>query len=589
MRKSTWIRPYLFEHRKLLIAVLLLGLLTSFSAAFLMFTSGYLISKAATIPETILMIYIPIVAVRTFSIARAVSRYVERLLGHHTILKILSDMRLRLYQSVEPHVLTMTKKLKTGEVLGLLADDVEQLQNLYLRTIFPVFIGVTLYIVSSVLLGFHSILLAVLMFLYGSVLAIWMPLLSMAKQKSRTYRMKDLRSEQYNRLTEGILGMADWLFSGRKEEWLNDYEAYEGKLGELDLQQRNFERRRTFLAQIVVGVMVVTMLIWTGMEVRTGELSHTMVAAFLLILLPITESLIALSSSLSDIPKYETSVKRLEELDNLKSDGNALLNQRAPIEAIGERFTITFQDVSFQYEESRPLLNQISFHVKHGESVALLGPSGCGKSTILKLLQGAISPNGGLVTINGVSATELYEDYSRYMSFLGQNPYLFDTSILNNLRLSNPEATDDQIYDICKQVQLDDWIRTLPHGYHTNVQESGVRFSGGQRQRIALARVLLQDTPIVVLDEPMVGLDPVTERELMNELKAHLQGKTLIWVTHHLLGVEDAGQILFIDNGVITMQGTHEELLAKEERYQRLYALDAPLVRSTHPSIRAII
>lgn len=160
---------------------------------------------------------------------------------------------------------------------------------------------------------------------------------------------------------------------------------------------------------------------------------------------------------------------------------------------------------------------------------------------------------------------------------LNQKPHLFDTSILNNIRLGNGEASDEDVRRAAKQVKLHDYIESLPDGYHTSVQETGIRFSGGERQRIALARILLQDTPIIILDEPTVGLDPITERELMETVFEVLKGKTILWITHHLAGVEAADKIVFLENGKTEMEGTHEELLAANERYRRLYHLDVPV------------
>ncbi len=214
--------------------------------------------------------------------------------------------------------------------------------------------------------------------------------------------------------------------------------------------------------------------------------------------------------------------------------------------------------------------------MKQGESLALLGKSGAGKSTILKLLEGAVVPNQGVVSIQGKPVQSIQEEISSYVSVLNQQPYLFDTSVLNNIRLGSPEATEEQVKEAARQVQLHDYIESLPEGYHTGVQETGVRFSGGERQRMALARILLQNTPIVVLDEPTVGLDPRTERELLETIFRVLKGKTVIWITHHLTGCEACDRMMFIEGGRIEMEGHHHDLLKENVRYQKLYEMDRP-------------
>ncbi len=168
------------------------------------------------------------------------------------------------------------------------------------------------------------------------------------------------------------------------------------------------------------------------------------------------------------------------------------------------------------------------------------------------------------------------------LAVLNQKAYLFHTSVLNNIRLGNPDATDEEVYQVAEQVQLHQMMKELPNGYATNMNETGQRFSGGERQRIALARILLQKTPVVIMDEPTVGLDPITENKLLATIFETLKGKTIIWVTHHLAGMEKMDRILFMDQGKITMAGNHQQLLENEERYRRLYQLDHPLYKKVN-------
>lgn len=208
--------------------------------------------------------------------------------------------------------------------------------------------------------------------------------------------------------------------------------------------------------------------------------------------------------------------------------------------------------------------------------MAVLGRSGAGKSTLLKLIQGAITPESGRVTINGVSADRFGEHIPEVMAMLNQSPYLFDTSVANNIRLGRPDAAEDEVRHVSRLVGLDMLIESLPAGYATPMLEAGQRFSGGERQRIALARILLQNTPVVLLDEPTVGLDPKTEQSLLATIFDALQGKTLLWITHHLLGVHQMDKVIFLENGKITMSGPHAELMARNAHYRQLHHLDYP-------------
>ncbi|GJM75034.1 hypothetical protein HMSSN036_72500 [Paenibacillus macerans] len=186
----------------------------------------------------------------------------------------------------------------------------------------------------------------------------------------------------------------------------------------------------------------------------------------------------------------------------------------------------------------------VSLDIPQGKRVAVIGRSGAGKSTLLKLIQGALAPSDGTVTFNGVPAAALGERMPEYVSVLNQSPHLFDTTVANNIRLARPEAADEEISRAAQAAQLGPLIAALPEGLNTPMRETGQRFSGGERQRVALARILLQDTPVLILDEPTVGLDPRTERELLATIFRTTQGKTLIWVTHHLVGAEKMDEII---------------------------------------------
>ncbi|WP_338752313.1 thiol reductant ABC exporter subunit CydC [Bacillus sp. FJAT-52991] len=575
MNDKGWVLPYLKENKLLLVFVVLLGLLTVFSASFLMYTSGYLISKAATRPENLLMIYIPIVGVRALGIGRAVSSYIERLVGHDVVLKILSKMRLKVYQLIEPQVLHPRSTLKTGDVLGILADDIERLQDIYLKTVFPSLVSLFLYLIAVIALGFFSWPFALLMAIYAGVLVFLFPFVSLLVMKAKVQQIKQDRHALYGQLTDAVMGVSDWQYSGRQKEFIEEYERAEHELLLLEQKRNRFMRWRNSMAQVVIAVMVVSMLAWTANASTSGGIDYTLIAAFVLVLFPLTEAFLPLSNAISEIPSYQDSIDRLS---NLESDDKKTIDEHDEtiVEANDQSFTLKLENVSFQYEEHRNVLEDVSFSINQGEHIALLGPSGSGKSTILKLIEGVVPPTAGAVTLNGVATTRMSDYISNWVAVLNQNPHLFDTTILNNIRLGHPDATDEEVYEAAKQVKIHDLIEALPNGYETPMHEMGSRFSGGERQRIALARILLQDAPIVILDEPTVGLDPLTEKELLTTIFDVLKEKSILWITHHLAFVHKADRVLFLDQGKVILQGTHEQLLDTNERYQRLYILDRP-------------
>ncbi|MDE3838088.1 thiol reductant ABC exporter subunit CydC [Bacillus methanolicus] len=574
MEKEKWITPYLRQYRGLFALAILLGSLTILFGGALMFTSGYLISKSATQPENILMVYVPIVGVRAFGFGRAALSYVERLTGHQFILKILSEMRVRLYKIIEPQALFLRSRMRSGDILGVLADDIEHLQDFYLKTLFPSIVSLVIYTVIIICTGLFSIPFAILLAVLIGLLIFVGPIVSFIYTRTKNEQLKRGRHKQYQQFTDTIFGISDWIFSGKYATFIQRYEEQEQKLLALETKKHSFVNWRDVLNQMVLGSVVVLAIYWANGQTLSGEFPPTLIAACGLAALSLVESFLPIAGAVSETTTYQDSLKRLEAIQ-----------AEAPPWIESENFNdapdtseaaIEINHVSFGYQSETPLLEDVSLEIGQGEKIAIIGRSGAGKSTLLKLIQGALAPTSGEVRINGMNAHELGLAVPKFMAVLNQKPYLFNTSVMNNIRLGNPEATDEEVFEAAKMVQLHEMIMYLPKGYETNMHETGQRFSGGERQRIALARILLQNTPIVIMDEPTVGLDPITELNLLADIFDTLKGKTIIWVTHHLIGVEKMDRILFLEQGKITMDGSHQQLLKSEEKYRRLYALDRP-------------
>ncbi|MEW9577366.1 thiol reductant ABC exporter subunit CydC [Bacillus toyonensis] len=575
MKYGHWILPYLKQHKYRLASILLLSVLTIGSACGLMFTSGYLISKSSLRPENILLVYVPIVLVRTFGIGRTVLRYSERLISHDWILRVLAKMRSRLYQLIEPHVTRNSFRFKTGEVLGVLAEDIEALQDLYLRTILPTASAILIYIIVVIVLGFFSKSFAIMMAIYLFVLVFVLPFFSMLHVRASHQLYKRQKDILYQYVTDGLLGISDWILSGQIKSFYSTHNEMVAALDEREGYTKTWMYYREFFAQLIVVAMIVTTIIFATSLFQEHQISGVFIAAFVLVIFPLSEAVVPVANAVEKLPRYEESLKRITELESILP---AVETSNESLGNIQGNVSIDIDSIYFKYEGmDSDVLQDISFSAKQGKKIAIIGKSGAGKTTLLKLLQGNLNPTQGTIEINRKSIEQVkYDLVPNVISVLNQNPYLFNTSVENNLLLAKENATREEIYHVMEQVKLHKLIQSLPEGYQTSLQETGQRFSGGERHRIALARVLLQNTPIVMLDEPTVGLDPDTERALLSTIFNTLKGKTLIWITHHLVGMEQMDEILFIQNGKITMRGSHQELLKNSEHYRKLYALDRP-------------
>lgn len=579
MKREGWFAPYVSSYFWRFVLIIVLGALTIFTASSLMYTSGFLISKASTPVENILMIYVPIVGVRTFGTSRAVIHYVERLVGHDTILRILSKMRVRLYNILEPQALFLSSRFRTGDILGMLADDIEYLQNVYLRTVFPSIIALLIYGAAVIALGTFDIAFALLMALYILVLVVVLPFLSLLFTQKRQREVKVERNRLYQKLTDAVLGMGDWVISGRQSQFVDTYEADERKVAKTDAALRSWARIRTFIGQAVIGIGVLSMLYWAAGEFADGAIAGTLIAAFVLVVFPVADAFLPVSEAVEKIPQYRNSLERLSGVNG--TEQNIVSEKATVVDALPQAMKsahIKLENVGYHYgSEANWSVRDLSLDISQGKKIAIIGRSGAGKSTLLKAIQGVIEPSDGSVTINGIAADAYGEHIPSIIAVLNQSPHLFDTTVANNIRMGDPKASEQAIKEAGALAKMDTLISSLPDGYDTFVREAGQRFSGGERQRIALARILLQNTPVVILDEPTVGLDPRTERDLLKTMFEAMKDKSLIWVTHHLVGAEQMDEVIFMENGSVEMRGTHAELMKKEPRYRRLYELDRPV------------
>ncbi|GJM82233.1 hypothetical protein HMSSN139_47290 [Paenibacillus sp. HMSSN-139] len=314
MKQESWIRPYFRLYSGRFALYLILGVLTLLTAGMLMFTSGFLISKSALQPYNILLVYVPIVGVRTFGIGRAVIHYVERLVGHDTVLRILAKMRVRLYRVLEPQALFIRSRFRTGDILGALADDIEQLQNVYIRTVFPSVVALILYAAAVIAMGVFDVAFALLLAAYIFVLVAVLPYLSLRLTRATNEEVKRERNGLYQKLTDAVMGIGDWVISGRTEEFLKSYAQDEAAVARKDRKLRAWARWRSFIGHFVVGLVVVSMVYWAGGEAAAGRIDATLIAAFVLIVFPLSDAFLPVSEAVERTPQYRVSLNRLARI-----------------------------------------------------------------------------------------------------------------------------------------------------------------------------------------------------------------------------------------------------------------------------------
>lgn len=565
-----WVKPFMKKYARALCLSLFLGILTFFSAGALMFCSGYLISKAASLPMNILLIYVPIVLTRAFGIARPVFKYLESLTSHNWVLKMTSKMRVKLYRLLEKEAIFLKGKYQTGELLDILSEDINELQNLYLRTIFPTLVAIVIYAIGIICLGYFSLPFALLILILLAFVLFVIPMYALLAKAAAHEKAKVYQSRLYNDLTDNILGINDWVISRRKKAYITRHEHMEQQRTAELRQISRHDRVCAFLVQLVLCIVIIAMYIWATKMFQNSKATVDYIAAFVLIVFPLIDVFAPIPSAVEGLNIYADSVQRLNQLD--KQEIKQPVNEVAP--KITAPYKIQCINTSYRYNQTKYVLQNLNLQINPGEKIALLGKSGVGKSTLVSLIRGDFTPTKGQVLLNEQPTDHFGDQIAKYIGIIQQSDYLFNTSIVNNIRLGNEQISDEEVWQVLAKVGLKERIEKLPQGIYTTVAEAGFGFSGGEQQRLSLARLLITKAPIIILDEPTVGLDPVTERQILDLFFRELADKTILWITHHLQGVERADRIVFLENGKITMNNDYQTLLKENTHFQQLVAFE---------------
>ena len=576
MRTNSIIRTEIKKNKSMMTLVVILGILSTVSGAALMYVSGFLISKSSLRIGNILMLQVPTVLTRTFSLSQSTFAYLQRLTSHNLVLGIIEKMRSRVYKILEPHALKLKKEYKSGDLLGLIAEDIEHLQNIYLKTIFPSIVSLVLYVIFVTLMFGYDMSYAILATLFGLFIIFIVPFASLTFTRRNFQVMKEAKYDLYKNFTSAIFGISDWISSNRVNDFMDEYQEKETRLLKKETKIKIFVHFRENLVNFIAGLTVFYMIYSCWSMTLNDSIENVYIASFCMMALSVMSVSVMTSEAVAHIPGYEVSIKRVKdfyanEQDDVAID-KALQNKEGNI--------IDIENVTFAYENGKNVLDNISLSIKKGEKVAILGRSGVGKSTLVKLLTGTYTDYIGSISVLGKVPTE--KMLGTKISLLNQKPYLFDMTIRENLKLAlldkKEEVTDDEINskieESLEKSQLTRLISELPEGINTNVFETGSRFSGGERQRIAFARTLIQNNELLLLDEPTVGLDPKTEHELLKTIFEINRDKTIVWITHHLNSIKYMDRIIFIKDGKVEMNGTHEELYQTNEKYRKLYDMD---------------
>ena len=549
----------------------LLGALASGSTVALLGVSAWLIATASQMPP-VLTLTVAAALVRTLAIGRSAFRYLERLVGHDAAFRGLTDLRVTVYGSLERLAPTGLRAFGRGDLLARLVADVDAALDLPLRVVLP---WVQATLVAGVTVAFLAWLLPSAGVLVGvlAVMAVALvPWLIASTARSAEERMAPARAALSDAVVRSLDSTAELAAFGAAPVAVARVRQVDDHLTALNLREAYSLGLGGGIGTVVQGAAVVGALVLAVPAVVSGRIGPVWLAVVALLPLALFDVLATLPTSALTYQRLRGSALRLAEVEATPSP---VMDPARP-RAIPAGFEgLQVRAMGAHWAPGRAALRDVSFRVRSGERVAVVGPSGSGKSTLAAVLMGFL-PYEGSVTLSGVEVRDADgDDVRRRVGLLTQDAHVFDTTIADNIRLGRPDATDAEISAAAAAAQLDPWISTLPLGLDTTVGAFGSEVSGGERQRIALARLLLADRPLVILDEPTEHLDGATADALADTLSTALRHSTVLLVTHRLRGVEGFDRILEIGDGRVVADGTHEELMRLGGWYSAQWTLES--------------
>ncbi|HET9674979.1 MAG TPA: thiol reductant ABC exporter subunit CydC [Gaiellaceae bacterium] len=525
-----------------LATALLLGVCALAFAVALMTSAGYLISRAAEQPP-ILSLTVAIVAVRFFGLARPVARYFERLASHDHALRSLGRIRGRFYARIEPLAPTELESFRRGELLGRMVDDVDALQGLFVRALGPPLVALVVaagcVAVTAVFSPDAAVALAVGLLVGG----VAVPALSSLVVGRAARRQAPARAELTAELVEAIRGADELAVYGRRDEIRSRVGRRSRELARLGRRDALATGLGDALAILVAGLTVAAVLAIVITEREAGLLDPVLVATLALLALASFDAVTPLPGAGRELSRTLVSGRRVLDLIDREP---TIVDPAEPVPRPPAHAPIELERVIARYPgQPTSALSRLSLRLEPGERVALLGPAGSGKTTVTKLLLRFLDPVAGRVTVAGRDVREYRQsDVRRTFALAGQDSHVFHATIRANLALARPDATEADLWHALDRARLGDWVASLPGGLDTLVGEEGTELSGGERQRLTVARALLADSPVLLLDEPTAHLDAETAEELVRDVFTATRGKTVLLITHRPEGLELADRVL---------------------------------------------
>ena len=519
------------------------------------------------------VLYFAVAAVALIAVVGAVSSYVEKYLTTSVSQWVGHDLRRTLYHHIQRLSLAEHDQSRTGDLITRVTSDIGAVQDFLNSALLGMLvnamtlvgmIGVMLYLNWRFTLIALSVVPVLFLVVYYYTRRI--------KSSSRAVRTQEGKLLS---VVEEVLTSIRVVKAFAREDYEQQrFETESLANVEAGLQARSIKAKLSPVVEVLVAIGT-CLVLWYGARLAmAGQLSAGVLIVFLLYLGKMYKPMRDLSKMTDTVSKAMVGYERIQEVLEIKSDVRDMRGARPAPRFKGQ---IEFQEVSFSYGSDKRVLKDVTFKIDAGQVAAIVGPSGTGKSTLVSLIPRFYDPVSGVVAIDGTDVRKYrLKSLRDQISFVLQDTLLFRATLWENIAYGKPNASPAEIRRAADLANAREFIEEMPDGYDTMVGERGVTLSGGQRQRIAIARAIIRDTPILILDEPTAGLDAASEQAVIGALDTLMKGRTSVVIAHHLGTIAHADAIFVFDDSALVEQGTHEALLAHNGVYAELHRLQAP-------------
>jgi ATP-binding cassette subfamily B protein len=514
-----------------------------------------------------------VAAVAGIAVVGAISSYVEKYLTTSVSQWVTHDLRRTLYNHIQRLSLAEYDKTQTGDLISRVTSDINAVQDFINSALLGIVVNVlTLVGMAGVMFYINWRFTLIALSIAPALFAVVYYLTRRIKKASREVRKKE--SELVSIVQEVLTSVRVVKAFAREDFEVTRFESQSLENVETALEARSIKAKLSPIVDVMVAAGTCLVLAYGARLALSGQISAGVLIVFLLYLGKMYKPMRDLSKSTDTVSKAIVGYERIEEVLEIEARVRDLPGARKAPRFKGK---IEFDHVNFAYDDKIPVLKDMSFEIETGQVAAIVGPSGVGKTTIISLIPRLYDPQSGTIKIDGVDIRRYkLKSLREQISFVLQETLLFHTSVWENIAYGKPDASPDQIIRAAKEANAHEFIVQLSEGYGTMVGERGVTLSGGQRQRIAIARAIVRNTPILVLDEPTTGLDSSSEQAVIEALERLMKGKTCIVVAHHLSTIRHADVIFVVKESELVEKGTHDQLLATVGLYAELYKIQTP-------------